>query len=99
MLAPDQSYLLRSNRILSEFRLGVIQSMNSIGILVKMELWFMEVECGGTQNVGYIRKVVYEKLQRLKKEKLVENGDAVALIDYFNTKTNSEQFFFLESCI
>lgn len=94
LLAPDQSYLLRSSRVLSESRLGVLQAMNSVGIPTNIACGFMEVQSGGPQNVGYIRKDAYNKLWRSKKEKRVLNADSIALLEFFNAKTNSDPFFF-----
>lgn len=68
--------------------------MNSTGIHVNMACGFMEVECGGPHNVGYLRKDVYDKLRQLNKHNNLENVDFLALKDFFNHKTNTEQYFF-----
>lgn len=94
LLARDQAYLMRSSRTLLDSRLGVLQVMKSAGIRTTIACGFIEVECGGPQNVGYIRKDAYNKLYRMKPDKHAPNTDSVALLDFFNRKTNSEQFFF-----
>lgn len=94
LLAPDQSHLLRSSRILSEARLGVLQSMNALGIPVNTACGLVEAEAGGPRNVGYIRKDAYNKLWRAKNEKRVLDGDSIALLEFLNSKTNSKPYFF-----
>lgn len=62
LLARDQTYLMRSSRTLLGSRLGVLQAMKAADASTTMACGFIEDECGGLQNVGYIRKDAYNKL-------------------------------------
>lgn len=95
LVPTDQTFLLRSSRHLTESRHSVIQSMRSVGIPVNLAMNFVEQEYGGSQNVGYLRKDVYDHMRHMRmKGNTHENGDAVALLEYFNRKSNEESSFF-----
>lgn len=95
LVSPDQSFLLRSSRHLTPSRKSIIEAMRSVGIPLSVALGFMEVQCGGPENVGFTRKDAYDHVRRARgMARNIIDGDAIMLLEYFNKKSNEEPCYF-----
>lgn len=93
LVAPDQSYLLRSARHLCYAKLSILTALNSAGIEVSKAFRFMEKEARGPENLGFIRKDAYNSLGRARRESKIENVDAQRLLQYLDKRAAEDPLF------
>ncbi|KAH6785310.1 hypothetical protein C2S51_037765 [Perilla frutescens var. frutescens] len=94
LLEPDQGYLLRSSRRLTDANTSIIDAFRSAGIGVGQSYRFMEKQSGGVQNIGFTKKDAYDHVHRTKLQTRVPNKDASALMQYFREKASKEPNFY-----
>ncbi|XP_057770906.1 protein FAR1-RELATED SEQUENCE 5-like [Salvia miltiorrhiza] len=95
MLHPTKTYLLRSARKLAHSQKTILIAMKSSGIGVSRSYHFLENEAGGRENVGFLRKDVYNELNRENANMAkVANFDANKLMEYFTEKGLSDPLFY-----
>ncbi|XP_012856914.1 PREDICTED: protein FAR1-RELATED SEQUENCE 5-like [Erythranthe guttata] len=81
MVAPDQSYMLRSARSISYAKGNTLKALVDAGFSIANAYSYMQIESHGRENVGFLKKDAYDYLNRLAKDhRHVEDGDAAELI-------------------
>ncbi|XP_057770739.1 protein FAR1-RELATED SEQUENCE 5-like [Salvia miltiorrhiza] len=87
--------LLRSARNMSRQKKRLLISMRASGIGVSKAYRFLEDEAGGRENIGFIRKDVYNELNSENRNmSKVDNGDANKLLDILTDRGMSDPSFF-----
>ncbi|XP_012855477.1 PREDICTED: protein FAR1-RELATED SEQUENCE 5-like [Erythranthe guttata] len=95
MVAPDQSYMLRSARSISYAKGNTLKALVDAGFSIANVYSYMQIESHGRENVGFLKKDAYDYLNRLAKDhRHVEDGDAAELIRYFKNKSNEDGLFY-----
>ncbi|XP_057808414.1 protein FAR1-RELATED SEQUENCE 5-like [Salvia miltiorrhiza] len=95
LVHPSESYLLRSAREMTHSQKTLLMSMKSSGIGVSRSYRFLENEAGSRENIGFIRKDVYNELNSNNaKMAKVPNYDANKLLEYFTEKGLSDPSFY-----
>ncbi|XP_012836749.1 PREDICTED: protein FAR1-RELATED SEQUENCE 5-like [Erythranthe guttata] len=95
MVAPDQSYMLRSARNISYVKGDTLKALVDAGFSVANAYSYMQQESHGRENVGFAKKDAYNYINRLAKDhKQVDDGDAAELIRYFKNKSNEDALFY-----
>ncbi|XP_057810726.1 protein FAR1-RELATED SEQUENCE 5-like [Salvia miltiorrhiza] len=80
---------------MSRTKKNLLISMRASGIGVSRAYRFLENEAGSRQNVGFIRKDVYNELHRESRNvSKINNGDANSLVQYFTEKGMSDPSFY-----
>ncbi|XP_057779700.1 protein FAR1-RELATED SEQUENCE 5-like [Salvia miltiorrhiza] len=95
LLDPSESYLLRSARNMSQSKKTLLLALTSNGIGVSRAYGFMENEAGGRAHIGFLRKDVYNELDRDRRKMYkVANSDVNKLIEYFTDKGLGDPSFY-----
>ncbi|XP_057783728.1 protein FAR1-RELATED SEQUENCE 5-like [Salvia miltiorrhiza] len=95
LVHPSESYLLRSARKMAHSQKTLLMAMKSSGIGVSRSYRFLENEAGSRENIGFIRKDVYNELNSNNaKMAKVPNYDANKLLEYFTEKGLSDPSFY-----
>ncbi|KAL4614847.1 hypothetical protein ACB092_07G082600 [Castanea dentata] len=90
---PEERPFLRSNRKITDAKLGVIKTSKEAGIRTISAYSYLVEEAGGFENVGFIKRDCYNVVN---KQKLinVEAGDAQSLVNHFKQKQAKDPMFF-----
>ncbi|KAL3818720.1 hypothetical protein ACJIZ3_004625 [Penstemon smallii] len=94
MFAPDQTYLLRSARKITDEQEAVLATMVRSKITVRKAVSVLEDLARGSENVGFTTQDAYDCLHRARKKTRYENEDTFELIQHFIKKSNNEPFFY-----
>ncbi|CAL2276854.1 unnamed protein product [Prunus armeniaca] len=93
MTIVDKVHLLRSHQNLTESTKVYSADMSKVNIPVHKQLSLLEVQVGGLENVGYVKRDVYNYLRDVRGE--VIGYDAELLKEHFMAmQEKSESFYF-----
>ncbi|XP_057806189.1 protein FAR1-RELATED SEQUENCE 5-like [Salvia miltiorrhiza] len=95
LVNPSQSYLLRSAHNMSRQQKRLLISMRASGIGVSRAYLFLENEAESRQNIGFIRKYVYNELHSdSRNASKVDNADANKLLEILIDRGLSDHSFY-----
>ncbi|CAL2270192.1 unnamed protein product [Prunus armeniaca] len=93
MTTVDKVHLLRSHHNLTESTKVYSADMSKVNILVRKQLSLLEVQVGGLENIGFVKRDVYNYLRDVRGE--VIGHDAELLKEYFMAmQEKNESFYF-----
>ncbi|CAL8167796.1 unnamed protein product [Prunus armeniaca] len=93
MTTVDKVHLLRSHRNLTESTKAYSADMSKVNIPVHKQLSLLEVQVGGLENVGFVKRDVYNYVRDVRGE--VIGQDAELLKEHFMAmQEKNESFYF-----
>ncbi|XP_022854047.1 protein FAR1-RELATED SEQUENCE 5-like [Olea europaea var. sylvestris] len=89
----EERQFLKSGRRVSNDQANDINSMVNVGIRPKKSYFYLAIEVGGAENIGFTIKDMRNYLQRIKGE-MIEAGDGQTLLNHFKLKQSENPNFF-----
>ncbi|XP_026451170.1 protein FAR1-RELATED SEQUENCE 5-like [Papaver somniferum] len=93
LVSPKKRHKLISQRHISEDHEKIIDNIRLAGIKTNLVMNFFGLESGGVQNIGFTTKDVRNYLS-VKRSLELKNGDAQAVLDYFEHQQADNPSFF-----
>ncbi|CAL9024602.1 unnamed protein product, partial [Prunus brigantina] len=90
----DKVHLLRSHRNLTESTKVYSADMSKVNIPVYKQLSLLEVQVGGLENVGFVKRDVYNYLREVREE--VIGHDAELLKEHFMAEQETNESFYFK---
>ncbi|KAE8673397.1 hypothetical protein F3Y22_tig00111783pilonHSYRG00083 [Hibiscus syriacus] len=94
LCTPAMTPFMRSNRAVSKAYIDEATTLKEVGVGTSQVMNYLTQQAGGYHNVGFTHKNFYNALQRGKAKEIVD-GDANALITYFDYKKHDDPGFFV----
>ncbi|KAI0492327.1 hypothetical protein KFK09_026598 [Dendrobium nobile] len=89
---PDDQYLLRSSRHITEENASILKSMANARIRTINAFSYLSDEVGGVKNPGFTKRDAYNYIQKERRAK-IENGDNNSLIELFKNRSAEDHLF------
>ncbi|XP_020671925.1 protein FAR1-RELATED SEQUENCE 5-like [Dendrobium catenatum] len=89
---PDDQYLLRSSRSISDDNAAILKSMSEAGIRIVDAFIYLSDEVGGVGNLDFIKRDAYNYIQKERKAK-IETEDTNSLIKLFKEWVIDDNMF------
>ncbi|CAL2266432.1 unnamed protein product [Prunus armeniaca] len=94
MTTVDKVHLLRSHRNLTESAKVYSADMSKVNIPIHKQLSLLEVQVGGLENVGLVKRDVYNYLRDVREE--VIGHDAEQLNEHFMAEQEKNESFYFK---
>ncbi|XP_028549370.1 protein FAR1-RELATED SEQUENCE 5-like [Dendrobium catenatum] len=89
---PDDQYLFRSARSISDDNAAVLKSMIEAGIRTVDVFTYLSNEVGGVANLGFTKRDGYNHIQK-ERRVMFESGDTNSLIKLFKERAIDDHMF------
>jgi hypothetical protein len=90
---PHEMHLLRSARRITQAQGDTLESLVGTGIKTSQAFYYLSNEGGGVGSIGFLKKDAYNELI-IRRNSIIEKGDAQTLVNHFKQKANTEKMFY-----